>query len=77
LSFRLRAEHTAWAKPFLCIYKYIIEDTIEERIEKILAEKQLLFDELVDSVSIDLKSKLSSEELFGLFGLVPPENLKT
>jgi len=34
------------------------------------------FDELVDSVSIDLKSKLSSEELFGLFGIIPPENLK-
>ena len=58
------------------IYKYIIEGTIEERIEKILAKKQLLFDELVDSVSIDLKLKLSSEELFGLFGLIPPENLK-
>ncbi|MDZ4165765.1 MAG: restriction endonuclease, partial [Smithellaceae bacterium] len=58
------------------VYKYIIEDTIEERIEKILKEKQLLFDDLVDSVSIDLKSKLSSEEIFGLFGLVPPERLK-
>lgn len=58
------------------VYKYVIEDTIEERIEKILKEKQLLFDELVDSVSIDLKSKLSSEELFGLFGLIPPERLK-
>jgi len=58
------------------VYKYIIEDTIEERIEKILLEKQLLFDELVDSVSIDLKSKLTSEELFGLFGLVPPDHLK-
>jgi superfamily II DNA or RNA helicase len=58
------------------IYKYTIEDTIEERIEKILVEKQILFDELVDGVSIDLKSKLSNEELFGLFGLVPPENLK-
>ena len=58
------------------VYKYIIEDTIEERIEKILKEKQLLFDDLVDSVSIDLKSKLSSEELFGLFGLVPPAHLK-
>ncbi len=58
------------------VYKYVIEDTIEERIEKILKEKQLLFDELVDSVSIDLKSKLSSEELFGLFGLIPPDRLK-
>lgn len=58
------------------VYKYIIEDTIEERIEQILKEKQLLFDELVDSISIDLKSKLSSKELFGLFGLIPPERLK-
>lgn len=58
------------------VYKYIIEDTIEERIEKILIEKQLLFDELVDSVSIDLKFKLTSEELFGLFGLTPPKRLK-
>jgi SNF2 family DNA or RNA helicase len=58
------------------VYKYIIEDTIEEKIEKILKEKQLLFDDLVDSVSIDLKSKLSSEDLFGLFGLVPPVHLK-
>jgi len=59
------------------VYKYVIENTIEERIEKILGEKQLLFDELVDSVSIDLKSKLSGEELFGLFGLTPPERLKS
>ncbi|MFA5385535.1 MAG: DEAD/DEAH box helicase [Eubacteriales bacterium] len=58
------------------VYEYIIEDTIEERIEQILKKKQLLFDELVDSVSIDLRSKLSSEELFGLFGLIPPERLK-
>lgn len=59
------------------VYSYLLENTIEERIEKILEEKQLLFDELVDSVSIDLKSKLSSEELFGLFGLVPPERIKS
>jgi SNF2 family DNA or RNA helicase len=59
------------------VYKYIIENTIEERIEKILVKKQLLFDELVDGVSLDLRAKLSGEELFGLFGLVPPERLKT
>jgi len=56
------------------VYKYMLEGTIEERIDKILREKQLLFDELVDDVSIDLKSKLTSEELFGLFGLKPPEH---
>ncbi|MGB4782928.1 restriction endonuclease, partial [Candidatus Methylomirabilis sp.] len=59
------------------VYKYILEGTIEEKIDKILREKQLLFDELVDDVSIDLKSKLTSEELFGLFGLTPPEHAKS
>ncbi len=58
------------------VYKYTCEDTIEERIDQILQKKQLLFDELVDDVSIDLKSKLTSEELFGLFGLTRPEHAK-
>lgn len=58
------------------IYKYTCEGTIEERIDKILQEKQLLFDEIVDDVSIDLKSKLTEEELFGLFGMTPPERPK-
>src|SRR6266446_5885120 len=34
------------------VYKYILEGTIEDRINKILQEKQLLFDETVDDVSI-------------------------
>ncbi|MBM4275513.1 MAG: hypothetical protein FJ134_13790 [Deltaproteobacteria bacterium] len=59
------------------VYRYVLEGTLEERIDNILREKQLLFDELVDDVSIDLKSLLSSEELFGLFGLKPPEHAKT
>jgi len=58
------------------VYKYTCEGTIEERIDKILQEKQLLFDEIVDDVSIDLKSKLTEKELFGLFGLTPPEKPK-
>ena len=59
------------------VYKYTCKGTIEERIDKILQEKQLLFDEIVDDVSIDLKSKLTEEELFGLFGLRPPERHKS
>lgn len=55
------------------VYKYICEGTIEEKIDKILQEKQQLFNEIVDDVSIDLRSKLTSEELFGLFGLTPPK----
>ncbi len=58
------------------VYKYTCEDTIEERIDRILQDKQMLFDEIVDDVSIDLKSRLTGEELFGLFGLTPPEHAK-
>jgi HJR/Mrr/RecB family endonuclease len=58
------------------VYKYTCEGTIEERIEQILQRKQLLFDEIVDDVSIDLKAHLSAEELFSLFGLTPPASAK-
>ena len=51
------------------VIKYSCTDTIEERIDAILARKQDLFDRLVDDVSMDLSSRLSREELFGLFGL--------
>jgi superfamily II DNA or RNA helicase len=54
------------------VFKYTCEGTIEERIEAILASKQQLFDEIVDDVSLDVASRLTSEELFGLFGLNPP-----
>ncbi len=54
------------------VYKYICENTIEERINQILQEKQRLFEDVVDDVSIDLKEQLSGKELFGLFGLTPP-----
>ena len=51
------------------VVKYTCVDTIEERIDRILADKQALFDELVDDVSIDLAANLNREELLGLFGL--------
>lgn len=54
------------------VYRYTCENTIEERIENILVQKQRLFDDLVDDVTIDLRMRLSEEELFGLFGLAPP-----
>ena len=49
--------------------KYTCEDTIEERIDTILQQKQALFDELVDDVSLDLSTRLNRDELMGLFGL--------
>ena len=51
------------------VFKYSCTDTIEQRIDAILAGKQDLFDRLVDDVSLDLSSRLSREELFGLFGM--------
>jgi HJR/Mrr/RecB family endonuclease len=59
------------------VYIYTCEDTVEERIERVLQQKQSLFEELVDDVSIDLQSKLTTEELFGLFGLTPPAQAKS
>ena len=55
------------------VFRYTCNDTIEERIERLLLEKQNLFDEIVDDVSIDLdiSARLGADELFGLFGLEP------
>ncbi len=51
------------------VVKYMCVDTIEERIDRVLAKKQALFDQLIDDVTIDLSATLSREELLGLFGL--------
>jgi len=59
------------------VYKYICEGTIEERIQKILAEKQRLFDEIIDDVSLDIGSRLTRDELFGIFGLEVPIQRRT
>ncbi|MEX2372166.1 MAG: DEAD/DEAH box helicase [Dehalococcoidia bacterium] len=56
------------------VFTYTCAATIEERIERLLNEKQALFDEVVDDVSlaVDLDRHLSPVELFGLVGLEPP-----
>jgi SNF2 family DNA or RNA helicase len=59
------------------VYSYICEETVEERIERVLQQKQLLFDEMVEDISIDLPAQLSIEELFGVFGLTPPARAKS
>jgi len=55
------------------VYTYTCENTIEERIERILKDKQLLFDEVVDGITADVSTTLSADELFGLFGLKAPQ----
>jgi hypothetical protein len=50
----------------------VSEDTIEERIEELLAKKRQLFNSVIDDLSdAGLKRVLSEEELFGLFDLKP------
>jgi len=46
--------------------------SIEERIDTALRNKQRLFDEVVDGVSLDLTAALDADELYGLFGLAAP-----
>ena len=53
------------------VIKYSCTGTIEERIDAILKRKQDLFDQLIDDVSLNLSARLSTEEIFGLFGLEP------
>ncbi len=54
------------------VFKYTCTGTIEERIDELLEQKQDLFDRLVDDVSVDISSVLTSGELFELFGLEAP-----
>jgi len=54
------------------VYAYTCEQTIEERIEVVLRRKRRLFEDIVDDVTLDLATVLSSTELFGLFGLPAP-----
>ncbi len=53
-------------------FRYVCANTIEERIEAILRDKRQIFKEVVDDVTLDLKSTLTAEEVFGLFGLRAP-----
>ncbi|HEY7035791.1 MAG TPA: DEAD/DEAH box helicase [Thermomicrobiales bacterium] len=51
------------------VYAYTAENTIEERLDRILKDKQLLFDQLVDDVSLDVAASLDESEAAALFGL--------
>ena len=54
------------------VFKYTLLGTIEERIHEILVLKQHLFDTIIDDVSLDIRTRLTAEEIFGLFGLERP-----
>ena len=59
------------------VTRLICSNTIEERIEKLLERKKMLFQEVVDELAdVRLERVLSEEELFGLFNLTPPVRSK-
>lgn len=55
------------------VRRLLMADTIEERIEAKLRDKQDLFDKIIEGLAdVELSQSLTEEELFGLFGLRPP-----
>lgn len=55
------------------VFDLYTADTIEERIHRLLEDKQRLFDEVVDNLSADyVQGQFTDEELFALFDLSPP-----
>jgi superfamily II DNA or RNA helicase len=54
------------------VYHLWSENTVEERIYRILEKKRRLYEEVIDALSNVQGSGLSEEELFGLFGLQRP-----
>jgi len=66
-----RAHRIGQKRPVF-VTSFLVGGTVEERIHKILQRKKQLFGEVVDDLTdTDLETKLSEEELFGLFGLRP------
>jgi hypothetical protein len=54
------------------VYRYVMVDTIEERIDALLKEKTRLFEQLLDGTSLDVTRLFDQRDLFGLFGLDLP-----
>jgi len=62
--------HRIGQKKNVTVLSLISKHTIEERIQTILEEKKILFQEVVGDISEDgFSHHLTEEELFGLFGL--------
>ncbi len=57
------------------VFKFVCTSTIEERIQAVLASKELLFKQVVDDVCLDLGTTLNRRELLGLFGLATEPRL--
>ena len=57
------------------IYSFWMQDTVEERIHAILKEKGLLFDEVINGLSIDsVDEMISTEEWLNILGIKSKQN---
>lgn len=56
------------------VYDLWVQDTVEEKIHRILERKRQLFSQVIDSLAVEggEKTGLTEADLFGLFGLAPP-----
>ncbi|HEY3416148.1 MAG TPA: DEAD/DEAH box helicase [Armatimonadota bacterium] len=51
------------------VYRYLLADTIEQRIHHLLQQKTALFTSIVDTASLDLSHLLTQHDLLDLLGL--------
>jgi len=72
-----QAEARAWRigqQETVFVHDMYTNDTIEERVHRILASKQALFNEVIDDLSSEVNMKaFTDEELFSMFDMKPPE----
>ena len=51
------------------VFRYLVADSIEDRINDILTEKRILFKNVVDDVSLNMKHTFTKDELFRILDM--------
>ena len=62
-----RAHRLGQTRP-VHVYRYVMQDTVEQRIEEVLQSKAALFDQIVDDASLD-PARLSQQDWLDVVGL--------
>jgi len=62
--------HRMGQKKVVCVHKLSTKESYEVRLDRILKEKEILGD-IVDNMDVNFVTKLSDEEILGLFSLRP------